>query len=90
MKPRRPSLEIERAAAHLSRARAALDEAAHVLAALSDSPGDRMAISANVAGEQARLAEALAAAIFAPPHTALDDLVAALRGDLSEARSERH
>jgi hypothetical protein len=90
MKPRRPSLEIERAAAHLIRARAALNEAAHVLAALSDAPGDRLAISANVAAEQALLAEALAAAIYAPPHTALDDLVAALRGGLSETRSERH
>ncbi|MDP2357887.1 MAG: hypothetical protein Q8M31_17735 [Beijerinckiaceae bacterium] len=90
MKPRRSSLEIERAAAHLIRARTALDEAAHVLAALSDAPGDRLAISASLAGEQARLAEALAAAIHAPPHTALDDLVAALCGDAADARSKRH
>lgn len=90
MKPRHHSLQIERAAAHLIRARAALDEAAHVLAALSDAPGDRLAMSAKVAAEQARLAEALAAAIYAPPHSALDDLVAALRGDAREARSERH
>jgi hypothetical protein len=47
-------------------------------------------MSAKVAAEQARLAEALAAAIYAPPHSALDDLVAALRGDAREARSERH
>ncbi len=90
MKSRSPGLEIERAAAHLMRARAALDEAALILAALSDAPGDRLAISASVIGEQARLAEALAAAIHAPPHAALDDLVAALRANATQSRSERH
>jgi len=90
MKPRRPSLPLERAAAHLMRAQAELDEAAHALGALSEAPGDRLALTANVAAEQARLIEALAAAIHAAPHAGLDDLIAVLtRGD-GAARNRRH
>ncbi|MFN3891676.1 MAG: hypothetical protein ACK4MV_14860 [Beijerinckiaceae bacterium] len=91
MRPRRPSLPLERAASNLLRARAALDEAAHELQSLSETSGDRMAISAHVAAEQARLIEALAAAIHAPPHSALDDLVAALaHGETTAPKTKRH
>lgn len=81
MKPRRRSLQLERAAAHLLRARTELDEAAHALGALSDSPGDRLDLAAGVAASHALLAEALAAAIHAAPHVALDDLLAAIAGE---------
>ena len=85
------SLRLERAAAHLLRARTALDEAAGALEELSGEPGDRLALASDVAGAQARLAEALAAAIHAAPHEALDSLLAALTGEgRSVARSGRH
>lgn len=91
MKPRHPSLQLERAAAHLLRARTELDEAAHALGGLSDAPGDRLALSADIAASQARLAEALAAAIHAAPHIALDDLLAAIAGEGARgARTKQH
>lgn len=75
------SFQMERAVAHLLRARTALDEAAHALCAVSEDAGDRLALARDVAGAQARLAEALAAALHAPPHEALDHLLAALAGE---------
>jgi hypothetical protein len=91
MKPRRTSLQLERAAAHLLRARTELDEAAHALGAMSEEPGDRPALSADLASAQARLAEALAAAIHAAPHAALDDLLAAIAGGgAGGGRTKRH
>jgi len=90
VKPARTSIAVERAAAHLLRARTELDEAAHLLASASQASCERLAISADAASAQARIAEALAAAIHAAPHTALDDLVAALSGASGGARAKRH
>ncbi|MBX9760219.1 MAG: hypothetical protein K2Y29_15685 [Beijerinckiaceae bacterium] len=73
--------QMERAVAHLLRARTALDEASHVLASMSEDAGDRLALASGVAGAQARLAEALSAALHAAPHEALDHLLAALAGE---------
>jgi hypothetical protein len=81
MKPPRQSLQLERAAAHLLRARSELDEAAHALAGLSEAHADRLQIASDLAASQARLAEAIAAAIHAPQHTGLDDLLSALAGE---------
>jgi hypothetical protein len=91
MKPRKPCLQLERAAAHLLRARTELVEAAHALQALGETNNDHVALAAEVAATQARLAEALAAAIHAPQHAALDDLLAALSGEgARSARMKRH
>lgn len=90
MKPRRSSLILERAAAHLMRARAELDEAAHALASLSEGAGDRAALASEAAAAQAGLAEALAAAIHAAPNAALDDLVAAVSGERPGRLPHRH
>lgn len=90
MKPRRSSLILERAAAHLMRARAELDEAAHALSSLSETAGDRAALASEVAAAQAGVAEALAAAIHAAPDSALDDLVAAVSGAILTHRPPRH
>jgi FAD/FMN-containing dehydrogenase len=91
MSSRRDSLQMERAIAHLLRARTALDEAAHALDAISEEAGDRLALASDVAGAQARLAEALAAAIQAAPHASLDNLLAALTGDSRrDARPGNH
>ncbi len=90
MKPRAPSMQLERAAAHLLRARAELDEAAHALTDARESPDDLLTLAAQVATEQARLVQALTAAIHAAPHSALENLLAAITGDGSPARSRRH
>jgi hypothetical protein len=91
MSARRESLQMERAIAHLLRARTALDEAANALHAISEDAGDRLALASDVAAAQARLAEALAAAVQAAPHAALDNLLAALTGDSSrDARPGNH
>ncbi len=90
MKPARPSRAVERAVAHLRRARVELDEAAHLLAAEGQEPCERLAVCADAAAAQARVAEALAAALHAAPHPALDDLVAALAGPRKSPRAKRH
>jgi hypothetical protein len=91
MKPPRQSLQLERAAAHLLRARSELDDAAHALAGLSDEHGERLQIASDLAAAQARLAEAIAAAIHAPQHAALDDLLGALTGQGKRAaRTQSH
>jgi hypothetical protein len=92
VKPRTLSLPLERAGERLQQAAAALDDAAHILETLSEEPGERLALAAEVAAAQARLAEALAAAIHAAPDVALDRLLGALAaGGGPAARSDpRH
>lgn len=90
MSSRRANLQLERAVAHLMRARTELDEAAQALETLSESSGDRLALASGVAETHARLAEALAAVVHAGPHAGLDDLLCALTGEPGAARPRRH